>query len=70
MIFASVRWQFRRIPSIQNYLWKRQNNLNLEKDAEELKEKVDVMYADNVKTEEITSTKEHDSMAKRTGYEF
>lgn len=38
-------------------MWRRQNNLNSEKDVEELKEKVDAMYADdNVTTEEITSS--------------
>lgn len=37
-------------------MWRRQNNLNSEKDVEELKEKVDAMYADdNVTTEELTS---------------
>lgn len=37
-------------------MWRKKNNLNSEKDVEELKGKVDAMYADdNVTTEELTS---------------
>ena len=36
--------------------WRRQNSLNSDKQVEELKEKVDAMYADdNVSTEELSA---------------